>query len=141
MIRLLEERDIDDCLRLMDLVEDDFAGYKEDEFVRAMHVAIANKEAFVVHDGGEIVGLIAFAYSNHEITFLAVHPRHRRRGIAENLVNRVKSCFQPGVMLHVVTFRCDGPKGKAAVACRHSCGFKDGELLEAYGYPCQRMAM
>lgn len=36
-------------------------------------------------------------------------------------------------MLQVVTFRSDDPKGKAAVACYYSCGFKYGTQVEVAG--------
>lgn len=139
MSRYLEEKDIDNCLALMELVKDDFAGYKKDEFIQAMYNAISEKEALITYDDNEIVGLIAFSYKNNEITFLAVNPKFRHRGIAKSLINEVKKCFRPGDMLQVVTFRSDDPKGKGAVACYHSCGFKDDAQLEVYGYPCQKM--
>lgn len=141
MIRYLEERDIDNCLALMEIVKADFAGYKQDEFIHAMHRAIAEKGAFIAYDNDEIAGAIAFTRENHEITFLAVNPKYRHRGIAKSLIKEVIKCFRPGDMLQVVTFRNDDPKGKAAIACYHSCGFKNDALLEVYGYPCQKMIL
>jgi ribosomal protein S18 acetylase RimI-like enzyme len=135
----LNESDIDNCLALMELVKDDFAGYKRDEFIKMLHNAIAEKEAFIAYNGEEIAGLIAFTHKDHEITFLAVSPHFRHKGIAKRLIGEVVNRFRPGDMLQVVTFRGDDPKGAAAVACYHSCGFKDDKLLEVYGYPCQRM--
>ncbi len=139
MIRYLNEDDIDNCLALMELVKDNFAGYQEREFVQAMYHAAETRTAFIQYEGEDVAGLIAFSYKNSEITFLAVNPRFRNRGIAKMLINEVIKQFRPGTMLQVVTFRGDDPKGKAAVACYHSCGFRDDIQLEAYGYPCQRM--
>lgn len=141
MSRYLEEADIDNCLALMELVKDDFAGYKKAEFIQAMHHAIAEKEAFVIYENDEVAGLIAFSYKNKEITLLATNPAHRNKGIAKSLICDVKSCFRPGDMLHVITFRGNDPRGVAAVACYHSCGFIDAERLEVYGYPCQKMIL
>lgn len=141
MITLLEEKDIDNCLVLMELVKDDFPGYKENEFIQAMRNAITQKEAFIVYVESEITGLIAFSYKNREIIFLAINPKSRRKGIAKNLIREVINCFHPGDMLHVVTFRNNDSKGKAAIACYRSCGFREGELVEAYGYPCQKMIL
>ncbi|MDR2924525.1 MAG: GNAT family N-acetyltransferase [Azoarcus sp.] len=140
-IRYLEEKDIDDCLALMAHVKDDFAGYEKNEFIQAMRVAIAAKDAFVIYGVDTIAGLIAFSYKNHEITFLTVNPDFRKKGIAKSLIREVMKCFRLGEMLHVITFRNDDPKGKAAIACYYSCGFKDGALLEVYGYPCQKMIL
>lgn len=139
--RHLKEHDIDACLALMELVKDDFAGYKQDEFIKAMKSAIKNKEAFIMCENNYIAGLIAFSYKTGEITLLATSPHYRRRGIAKELIESTKACFKPGDMLHVTTFRDDDPKGAAAVACYQSCGFTSNELLESFGYPCQRMCL
>lgn len=141
MIRYLEEIDTGKLLSLMELVKDDFAGYDEETFVSAMRRAIAEKEALVIYEGEDIAGAAAFSYKNNEITFLAVNPNMRRKGIAKLLITEVIGCFRPGDMIHVVTFRDGDPKGKAAVACYKSCCFKSDSLLEAYGYPCQKMLL
>lgn len=139
MYSCLEEKDIDNCLALMELVKNDFAGYREKSFIQSLHEAIATKEAYIVYRENEIAGLITFSYKSKEIMFLAVNPKFRNMGIAKDLINYVKKCFLPGDMLQVVTFRGNDPKGQAAVACYHSCGFIDSELLEVHGYPCQKM--
>lgn len=140
-MRYLEESDIENCLALMELVKDDFAGYKKEEFIKAMYTAIAGREAFITYEDNEVSGLIAFTYREREITLLAVNSKHRQKGIGKALINQVKKCFRPGDMLQVVTFRGDDPKGKGAVACYHSCGFIDDKLVEVYGYPCQKMIL
>ncbi len=40
MIRYLEERDIDNCLDLMEIVKSDFIGYNKEKFIQAMYSAI-----------------------------------------------------------------------------------------------------
>jgi ribosomal protein S18 acetylase RimI-like enzyme len=125
----------------MELVKHDFVGYKKDEFRKAVRDAAASKEAFIAYEGGEISGLVVFSLRLHEITFLAVPPVFRKRGIAKSLIDDVKRCFRPGETLQVVTFRSDDPMGKAAVACYLSCGFSATEKLEVHGYPCQKMTV
>lgn len=141
MYSYLEEKDIDNCLALMELVKNDFAGYSEKSFIQSLYDAIATKEAYIAYHENEIAGLITFSYRSKEIMFLAVNPKFRNGGIAKGLINYVKKCFRPGDMLQVVTFRENDPKGRAAVECYHSCGFIDVELLEVRGYPCQKMIM
>ena len=141
MYNYLEEKDIDNCLALMELVKNDFAGYSEKSFIQSLYDSIETKEAYIVYHENEIAGLITFSYRSKEIIFLAVNPKFRNRGIAKGLINYVKKCFRPGDMLQVVTFRGNDPKGQAAVACYHSCGFIDAELVEVHGYPCQKMIM
>lgn len=55
-----------------------------------MNEAIAAREAFIVYADNEIAGLTAFSYKNNEITFLAVNPKFRNKGIAKSLINKVK---------------------------------------------------
>ena len=141
MYSFLEEKDIDNCLALMEFVKNDFAGYREKSFIQSLHEAIATKEAYIVYYENEIAGLITFSLRSKDIKFIVVNPKFRNRGIAKGLINHVKKCFHPGDMLQVVTFRENDPKGRAAVECYHSCGFIDLELLEVQGYPCQKMIM
>lgn len=141
MIAYLQETDIENCLRFMQLVKQDFAGYQPAEFLQALHNAVAAKEAFISYHNNEVAGLIAFSYQNSEITFLATNPAYRQRGIAKSLLKKVIGCFCPGTRLQVVTFREGDPKGTAAIACYKAAGFVPGELLEVYGYPCQKMVL
>lgn len=141
MMRHLEKGDIHPCLALMELVKEEFPGYEEEEFIKAMECAIGAKEAFTTYQNDEIAGVIAFSYQKQEITFLAVNPKYRQEGIAKKLIQEVVRCFRSGSRLQVVTFREGDSKGTAAIACYHSCGFKKEELLEEYGYPCQKMTL
>ncbi len=141
MIRCLEERDIASCLALMEIVKADFPGYQERTFRRALGDAIAKSEAVAAYCSAELTGLISFSYPDKEITALAVHPNHRRNGIAKRLIEEVKCRIPLRSTIRVVTFRNDDPRGAAAVACYRACGFVSGDRMEAYGYPCQEMIL
>jgi ribosomal protein S18 acetylase RimI-like enzyme len=125
----------------MELVKDDFAGYEKDAFIQQMNNAVISKESFITFHNDEISGLIIFSYKSHEILFLAVNPKCRQKGIAKNLIREVIKCFKPGDRIQVITFREDDPKGKAAVACYHACGFMDDAKIEVMNYPCQKMVL
>ena len=95
MYSCLKEKDIDNCLALMELVKNDFAGYREKSFIQSLHEAIATKEAYIVYRENKIAGLITFSHKRKEIMFLAVNPKFRNMGIAKDLINYVKKCFRP----------------------------------------------
>ncbi len=139
MIRFVEKEDIGQVLSMMEEVKEDFAGYKEEEFLDALEKAIRNREAFLEEEEGKLAGMISFSYEEKELTFLAVRPEFRKCGIGRKLVEQVKSCFHRGEKLSVVTFREGDEKGIAARRCYHACGFKDEEELTVFDYPCQKM--
>lgn len=141
MIRFVEKEDIGQVLSMMEEVKEDFAGYQEEEFLDALEKAIRNREAFLEEEEGKLAGMISFSYEEKELTFLAVRPEFRKYGIGRKLVERVKSCFHSGGELSVVTFREGDEKGIAARCCYHACGFKDGEELTVFDYPCQKLTV
>ena len=141
MIRYAAKEDVPQVLSMMELVKENFAGYIEKEFLEALCGAIARKEALLEEEHGRLAGMISFSYQEKEITFLAVMPEFRRRGVGKRLIEQVTECFEDGETLQVITFREGDPKGIAARHCYHSCGFADAEELEVFDYPCQRMVL
>lgn len=141
MIRFVEKDDIGQVLSMMEEVKADFAGYQESEFLEALEKAIQNREAFLEEEEGKLAGMISFSYEEKEITFLAVRPEFRKCGIGRKLVERVKSCFHSGEELSVITFRAGDEKGIAARSCYYACGFKDGEKVTVFDYPCQKLSV
>ncbi len=62
MIRFVEKEDIGQVLSMMEEVKEDFAGYKEEEFLDALEKAIRNREAFLEEEEGKLAGMISFSY-------------------------------------------------------------------------------
>ncbi len=141
MIRFAEKEDIGQVLSMMEEVKEDFPGYQEAEFLNELEKAIGNRETFLVETEGKLAGIIGFSYEEKELTFLAVRPEFRKCGIGRTLIERVKSCFRSGEELSVVTFRAEDERGIAARHCYHACGFKDGEKLTVFDYPCQKLTV
>lgn len=141
MIRYAVKGDEDQILEMMELVKDDFAGYKEAEFLEAFYNAVDNREAVAEESEGRIAGLLLFSREEKELSFLAVHPEFRKRGTAKKLISKMAESFPKGETLHVITFQEGDPKGAAARACYHACGFVDGETLTVFDYPCQKMIL
>jgi GNAT superfamily N-acetyltransferase len=139
MVRYVNKEDISGCLSLMEEVKDDFAGYRETEFLEALHKAIEHKEAFLEEEDGVVAGLLSFSYADKELTFLATRPEYRKKGIAKVLIEKMKNCFPKGDVIHVVTFTEGDIKGTAARACYHSCGFTVAEEMIVFDYPCQKL--
>ena len=141
MIRYVVKNDENQILAMMELVKDDFAGYKEKEFLEALHNAVNNDEAILEDDEGEIAGLLMYSKEAKELSFLAVHPEHRKKGVAKRLIKNMAEWFNAGDIISVVTFQDGDPKGIPARACYYACGFVDDEKLTVFDYPCQKLIL
>ncbi len=141
MIRYVKPEDEIQILLMMELVKDDFAGYEETDFLNAVHMAAEKKEALLEEQGGMAVAILLFSREMKEISFLAVHPDFRKKGIARRLIMEMLTNFEKGDILQVVTFREGDEKGAAARACYHACGFVDDDELTVFEYPCQKMRL
>lgn len=141
MIRYVVKSDINQILSLMDMVKDDFAGYKEKEFLEAVYNAINNDEAIMEDDEGRIAGLLMCSKNEKELTFLAVHPEYRKKGVARRLIKNMSEWFTSGDIITVTTFQDSDTKGIPARACYHACGFVDDEKLTVFDYPCQKLVL
>lgn len=138
----ITNKDIETCIEFVEIVKDDFAGYKEEEFKKALESCIKNKEALAaMDDSGKIACLLLFSKTEKELQFIATHPDYRKQGAAKILIQKMMLAFQPGDQIQVVTFTAGDNKGIAARNCYHSCGFVDDELLTVFDYPCQKMIL
>ncbi|MCB5714239.1 GNAT family N-acetyltransferase [Lactonifactor longoviformis] len=141
MIRYVTKSDERQIVSMMELVKDDFAGYKEKEFLQAVHNAVRKEEAIMEEEDGRIAGLLMCSKETKELSFLAVHPDYRKKGVAKRLIVKMAEWFTSGDIISVVTFREGDPKGIPARACYHACGFVDDENLIVFDYPCQRLVL
>ena len=141
MIRYVTKSDERQIVSMMELVKDDFAGYKEKEFLQAVHNAVRKEEAIMEEEDGRIAGLLMCSKETKELSFLAVHPEYRKKGVAKRLIVKMVEWFTSGDIISVVTFREGDPKGISARACYHACGFVDDENLRVFDYPCQRLVL
>ena len=141
MIRYVTKNDEGQILSMMELVKDDFAGYKEKEFLEAVYSAISNDEAIMEEKDGRIAGMLMCSRGEKELSFLAVHPEYRKKGVAKRLIEKMTEWFTVGDIISVVTFQDGDPKGTPARACYHACGFADDEKLTVFEYPCQKMVL
>lgn len=141
MIRYVTKNDEGQILSMMELVKDDFAGYKENEFIEAVYNAISNDEAIMEEKDGRIAGMLMCSKKEKELSFLAVHPAYRKNGVAKRLIEKMTAWFNVGDIISVVTFQEGDPKGIPARACYHACEFVDDEKLTVFDYPCQKMTL
>lgn len=133
------KEDIDSWMELLELVKDNFPGLDKEAYEKGLQVSIMKKEALLAKENGLVVGALAFSNDCNELVFLAVHPEYRKMGIAQNLIKKMVSLFPTGTQLSVITYREGDLQGLAARKLYQNFGFRCGELLTEFEYPCQRL--
>ena len=135
------EADISGWMELVRTVRNSFPGLNEAEYEAQLAEYIRRGEAWVYRDLGKIAAGILFSKDRQSLDFLAVSPQVRRHGLAARLVETAAAQFPVGTELSVTTYREGDPQGAAARAFYEALGFTEGELTEAFGYPCQTLTL
>lgn len=132
-------RDIEDWMSFLDNVEDYFPGLNKENYQKTLVSCIEHKEALCAKVQGQIVGALLFSIEHCTLSFVAVHPDFRRRGIAASMMKTMLSAFPSGKDIWVTTYRAEDPKGTAARAFYFQNGFVQDDLVTEMGYPCQKL--
>ena len=133
------QEDIPSLVKLAEGMKQYFPGFEQSEFKTQLKAKSENREVLVIRHQKNAVGCIAFSHERNEIDFLAVDPEYRHSGIASRLLITAMSEFAAGKEVSVVTYREGDSLGTGARRFYQKFGFHDGELLTAFGYPCQRL--
>ena len=140
-----EPSDIDSWMRLVDLIRRDLPGLETEERLyehrQTVLRSMGKRQAICVKNQEDIMGVLLFSRNKNMIACLAVHPDHRRRGVASALLSAALDELDKSRDITVVTFREGDEKGTAPRALYKKFGFKESELTEALGYPCQVFAL
>lgn len=140
-----EMQDIDSWMRMIEAVKDNFPGLEtHEEIDNYRQIVIKNikrKTALCVKYNNEIVGVMIFSYHRKCLSCMAVHPTHRREGIASAMIDKMISLFPNDMDISVTTFRENDTKGIAPRALYKKYGFKEDELLIEFGYPHQKFIL
>lgn len=99
------------------------------------------KEALCVKDGERVVGVLLFSKKHNMICCLAVSPDYRRKGIAAMLLTEALTSLDKKKNITVSTFRENDTKGVAPRTLYKKFGFKEGKLIEEFGYPNQQFVL
>ncbi len=136
-----EKADIDEWMKLIDVVQDDFPGLIKEEYKKILLENIKTKTALCTKSKEGITGILLFSLKENTLSFLAVHPEYRGMGIAAALINNMVNDFPKNSDIWVTTYREGDTKGEAARILYKKCGFKEDELIEEFNYPCQKFVL
>ncbi len=131
---------ISSWLELVKRVADCFPGLVLDDYTEVLRRNIMRGTALCVRDGIRVVGALLYSPRQHCLSWMAVAPEYRRRGVASALISEMLRCMPDGD-ISVTTFRVGDPKALAPRSLYAKFGFEPDALLVEYGYPVQRMVL
>jgi ribosomal protein S18 acetylase RimI-like enzyme len=99
------------------------------------------KSAICVKSDDEIVGVLIYSIKSECLSCMAVHPDHRRKGIASAMIDMMLSHFVKGSRISVTTFREGDSKGVAPRGMYSKFGFIEDELVIEHSYPQQKFIL
>lgn len=117
----------------------DFPCLSEKSFCDALARNLRRGSVLGVHCGGELAGIIVFSPPLSRISFLAVHPAFRRRGIGRILTEAALSRLNGSAELF--TYAQANPQTPGAAYCLYrSLGFVEVGKVSGYAAPviCMR---
>ncbi len=132
-----EKNDFKSWVELVKLVSGNFPGLDLECYKNILIEKMEKRETIVVKENEKVVGALVFSYAEQEISFLAVHPEYRNKGIGLELIKKVISLFPIGTKLVVITYRAGDEKGRNARKLYKKAGFSEGNLITVFDYPCQ----
>ena len=134
--------DADRWFTFASAVKDDFCGLdlsKDRKYRSGMIKNMNRGTAIYVEDDSiencPIIGAMSFSLKQNHISWLAVHPNYRKRGVASSLMDTALEELDHSEKIRVKTFRDDDKYGKPARSFYKKHGFKEGETLEDENYP------
>ncbi|SBW00951.1 conserved hypothetical protein [uncultured Eubacteriales bacterium] len=140
-IRFATEADIPLWMYLVRLSIDGFPYLDEAEHLESLKRYIDEKSALLMTEGGMLIGGMLISYETGSIDFLAVHPLHRKHGIAKDFLDIALAELLKNKEISITTFR-EGDKADTGYRkALKELGFAEAELLTEFGYPTQRMVL
>ncbi|MGL1893371.1 MAG: GNAT family N-acetyltransferase [Spirochaetaceae bacterium] len=135
-------KDIDLWMNMIGLVKDNFPGLDTDEEMINYRITvlknIKRNTALCVKSDNVIIGILIFSLSSNCLGCMAVHPDHRRNGVATIMVNKMINLFPDNSTISVSTFRENDIRGTAPRALYKKFGFIESELTVEFEYPHQK---
>lgn len=140
-----ELNDIDSLMTLIEMVRDNFPALKTAKQMndcKQIVITCTNRHTTLcIKHNAEIVGMLLFVADSSELIFLAVHPAHRRKGIAESLIKMMLSLIPEDTEISVTTFRASDINGSGSRALYKKIGFREAAMVTLFDYPFQKLTV
>lgn len=137
--------DIDDWMRLVNQVKENFPGLETEEALEEHKNTVLEfmreESAICAKSENRIVGTLLFSAKQNMLCFLAVDAAYRRQHVAKKMVSHMLTLMDPQKDVVVTTYREGAPEGAAARAFYKRLGFAEGQLTEEFGSPVQQFVL
>ena len=133
----LKTEDLDAAMALYSAVRTDFPALSPESFREALSRNLSRGSVFGVWGDGALAGLLVCSPPLSRISFLAVHPGYRRRGIAGALMKHALALF--GGKAELFTYAPKDGKDTPALALYRSLGFREAGRAPDFAVPAVRM--
>lgn len=144
-LNFAEMQDTDSWMHLVEIVRDNFPGVETEEAMEEYRGTliknIKRQTALCVKYKNEVVGILLFSYNSQCLSCMAVHPEHRKKGLASAMIEKMLCLFPKNADIFVTTFREEDEKGSAPRALYKKFGFIEDELQTEFGYPNQKFVL
>lgn len=111
-ISYAEKSDINEWMKLVDVVKNDFPGLIKEEYEKILLDNIESKTALCAKVKDKIIGVLLFSVKENILSFLAVHPEYRGIGTATALISNMVKKFPKTVIYGLPLTEKEIPKEK-----------------------------
>ena len=137
--------DYSSWMELVRFVSWNFPGLETEEnmleYEKTLFKNINRQSAICAKENSKIVGVLIFSVKHNMLCCMAVHPKYRRRGIAQQMISLMITKLDITKDITVSTFRENDEKGIAPRSLYKKLGFAEDELIEEFGYPSQKFIL
>lgn len=137
VVHFAELQDVTSWMKMVEIVKDEFPGLELESYKQTVIKNINRNTALCIKTENEIVGALIFSYNLKCLSWMAVHPNYRRKGVASALITKMLELFPTDVDISVTTFREGDVKGIAPRRLYSKFGFAPDRLVEEFNYPNQ----
>lgn len=138
-------QDHDSWMQMIESIRTNFPGLDTEELLESYKQTviknISRQTAICAKHTNEVVGVLIFSYNAKCLSCMAVHPEHRRKGIAAAMIKDMLSLLPSDVDISVTTFRENDSKGIAPRALYKQFGFVEDQLVEEFNFPLQKFVL
>src|SRR5512140_1273557 len=115
-IQFAELEDLDAWMQMVEAVRANFPGLETQEQLESYRLTVIKninrRTAICAKYGAAMVGVLIFSIHKCNLSCMAVHPAHRRKGIATAMIEKMMPLFPKNGDIWVITFREDDEKGR-----------------------------
>lgn len=137
-VHFAAETDIPAWMELVRLVIDGFPHLEENAYARELQQRIQSRQALILKDGADAIGILLFSCESGSIDFMGTHPLYHKKGIPEALLHKMMGELIGEKAISITTYRQGDKADNGHRRSIQSLGFAEAELLTEFGYPTQR---